>query len=109
MELGAPISLKGITYEFACPGGTGGLYQCMGSGQPQVDPVVLNHELHTATRILLDDEKVLMVFKTAGHDTNVFTNLRVLRLDVQGSSGVHIQYTSIPFKRYEEIRIWEER
>jgi len=58
--------------------------------------------LHNSTRILLDDEKVLMAFK-AGRDTSVFTNLRIITIDVQGLSGRKIEYTSLP---YHSIRSW---
>jgi len=96
--------MVGLTNQIECPGGPERLFQWLGSDQRELDPKAMNQELHTATRILLDDEKVLMAFR-AGRDTTVFTNLRVLTLDVQGLSGLKIQYTSIPFKRYGDIRI----
>jgi hypothetical protein len=97
MDVGAPIPLDGLTDEFKRPGGVERLFQWLGGDQRELDPEALDSELHTTTRILLDDEKVLMAFK-AGRDSTLFTNLRVVILDVQGLSGAKVQYTSIPYK-----------
>ncbi|CAB9498071.1 Pfam:DUF1696 [Seminavis robusta] len=103
MEQGAPIPMDGMTQHFDKPGfGFEGLLQVVGGDQREIDPKAIDHELHTSTRVLLDDEHVLMAFK-AGRDTSVFTNHRVLLIDVQGLTGKKVEYRSIPFK---SIRAW---
>jgi len=99
MDPGAPIPLDRLTEQYAAPTGFEKLWQCIGGDQRELDPVALDTELHSSTRVLLDDEKVLMAFK-AGRDASLFTNLRVMLLDVQGLSGQKIEYKSIPYKRF---------
>jgi len=101
-DLGAPIPLDAMTTQAADPTGFERLCQWLGGNQRELDANVVNDELHSATRVLLDDEKVLMAFK-AGRDISVFTNLRVLTIDVQGLSGKKIEYTSLPYK---SIKSW---
>jgi hypothetical protein len=102
MEPGTTIPLDALTQEHARPGGFERLFQWLGGDQRELDPAAIDLELHTSTKILLDDEKVLMAFK-AGRDTSLFTNLRVITIDVQGLTGAKVEYTSIPFK---SIRAW---
>lgn len=68
-----------------------------------IDPTEINTTLHTTHPILLDGEKTIMAFK-AGRDITLFTNLRIMILDVQGWSGQKIEYTSIP---YSSIRAFK--
>jgi len=98
MEPGAPLPVESLSQQTQQPGGLEQLFQWLGGDQRELDPSEINRELHTTTRILLDDETVLMAFK-AGRDMSLFTNLRVLIMDVQGWSGQQVQYTSIPYKR----------
>ena len=63
--------------------------------QRAIDPKVMNEKLHKETRILLDDERVIMAFQ-AGRDLTLFTNLRVMVIDVQGMAGKRVSYKSIP-------------
>jgi hypothetical protein len=102
MGVGAPIPLDDLTNEFERPSGFERLFQWLGGDQRELDPKAIDQELHTSTKILLDDEKVIMAFK-AGRDTSLFTNLRVLTLDVQGLLGVKVEYTSIPYKVSRKI------
>jgi hypothetical protein len=97
MDPGAPIAMEAMTNQFERPGGVERLFQWLGGDQRELDPKAIDAELHSTTRILLDDEKVLMAFK-AGRDTTLFTNIRVMILDVQGLSGQKVEYTSIPYK-----------
>jgi hypothetical protein len=57
-----------------------------GNDQSVIDANELNTVLHTTVDILLDDENVVMCFK-AGRDITVFSNKRILIMDVQGWSG----------------------
>jgi hypothetical protein len=102
MEPGAPIPLDGLTQQFDRPDGFERLFQWLGSDQRELDPAEIDRELHTSTKILLDEEKVLMAFK-AGRDSTLFTNLRVITIDVQGLTGAKVEYRSIPYK---SIRGW---
>ena len=99
---GAPIPLDSMTIQQAEPTGLENIFQWIGGNQRELDADAINNELHTSTKVLLDDEKALMAFK-AGRDVSVFTNLRVLTIDVQGLSGQKIEYTSLP---YSSIRSW---
>jgi len=101
-EPGAPIPLEGLGNEVAASSGFGKLFELLGDDKHEIDPAKVDHELHTATRILLDDEKVLMAFK-AGRDVTLFTNLRIMEIDVQGIFGAKIEYSSMPYK---SIRAW---
>jgi len=111
LEFGAPIELKALTGASPDPKGFERLFQWLGSDQRELDPTELDREFHTNTRILLDDEKVLMAFK-AGRDVNLFTNIRVLSIDVQGLIGCKIEYTSVPYTSIhaysvESAGIWD--
>ena len=70
MEQGAPIPIASMTEQIDAPGfGLEALLQKVGGDQREIDPKAIDYELHNATRILLDDEHVLMAFK-AGRDTS---------------------------------------
>jgi hypothetical protein len=97
MDPGAPIPLEAVTEQFERPSGFERLFQWLGGDQRELDPEAIDKELHTSTQILLEDEKVIMAFK-AGRDTTIFTNLRVLVIDVQGLTGQKVEYSSIPHK-----------
>lgn len=86
LELGAPIELEALTSASPDPKGFERLFQWLGSDQRELDPTELDVEFHTNTKILLDNEKVLMAFK-AGRDISLFTNLRIMTIDVQGVSA----------------------
>lgn len=101
-DFGAPIPLEALTVQHAEPQGLENFFQWIGGNQRELDANAIDEVLHTSTRILLDDEKVLMAFK-AGRDSSLFTNLRVITIDVQGLSGQKVEYTSIP---YFSIHCW---
>jgi hypothetical protein len=102
MKPGQEIPLDAMTQQFDRPDGLERLVQWLGGNQRELDPAEIDRELHTSTKILLDDEKVLMAFK-AGRDSTLFTNLRVVIIDVQGLIGTKVEYHSIPYK---SIRAW---
>jgi hypothetical protein len=102
MDVGAPISIsEGSDYQ-SPTGIFENIMQYFGDDSHEIDPVPIDYQLHNGTRILLDDEKVLMAFK-AGRDVTLFTNLRILLIDVQGLTGQKVEYNSIPYKA---IRAW---
>jgi len=97
LERGAPIPMNALTEAQPDPQGFERLAQWLGGDQRELDPTELDNEFHTTTKILLDDEKILMAFK-AGRDISLFTNLRVMIIDVKGLSGCKILYTSLPYR-----------
>jgi len=111
LNFGAPIGLDALTTQSPEPKGFERLAQWLGNDQRELDPEELDVEFHTNTKILLDDEKVLMAFK-AGRDVTLFTNIRIMIIDVQGLFGCKIEYTSIPYssvKAYsvESAGLWD--
>lgn len=111
LERGAQIDLQHLTGASPDPQGFERLFQWLGGDQRELDPRELDIEFHTNTKILLDDEKCLMAFK-AGRDVTLFTNLRVMVLDVQGLMGCKIEYTSIPYRSIcaysvESAGVWD--
>jgi len=100
-DLGAPVPLEGLTHHTDSTT-FGKLFEILGNDQQEMDTQAINAELHTTTQILLDDETVVMAFK-AGRDVTLFTNVRVLHIDVQGIFGAKIEYLSLPYK---SIRAW---
>ena len=68
----------------------------IGNDSQKIDPTELDAVLHSTNPILLDNENIVMAFKS-GRDIHSFTNLRILKMDVQGLTGAKIEYTSIPY------------
>ena len=83
LKNGAPIGLEALTSASPDPKGFERLFQWLGGDQRELDPTELDTEFQTNTKILLDEEKVLMAFK-AGRDVTLFTNIRIMTIDVQG-------------------------
>lgn len=102
MDVGAPIPLTNNA-DFSRPTTTfGKMLEYLGSDQSEIDPVAVDRELHSGSPVLLEDERVLLAFK-AGRDISIFTNLRVVTIDVQGLTGHKVEYSSCPYK---SIRAW---
>lgn len=98
MKVGAPIPNELLTTHFDSPGfGVDKLLEKLGGDQREIDPLAIDQELHSSTRILMEDEHVLLAFK-AGRDSSLFTNLRLILIDVQGLFGHKVEYTSLPYK-----------
>jgi hypothetical protein len=111
LERGAPVPLTGVTFAQPDPQGFERLFQWLGGDQRELDPTELDTEFHSNAQILLDDEVVMMAFK-AGRDVSLFTNLRVLIIDVQGLVGCKIEFCSIPYRSIhaysiESAGIWD--
>ncbi len=111
LEFGAPIGLEALTGASPDPKGFERLFQWLGGDQRELDASELNEEFHTKTKILMDEETVLMAFK-GGRDVTLFTNVRIMTIDVQGLVGCKIEYTSIPYRSVhaysvESAGIWD--
>ena len=71
MKQGAPIPIKALTTDFKKPGvSLDGLLEKFGGDQREVDPDAIDRELHNGTKILMDDEHVIMAFR-AGRDVSL--------------------------------------
>lgn len=94
MEVGAPIPVADGA-NFSPPISTfDKILGFLGDDGSEIDPTQIDQQLHGGTKMLLDDEKVLMAFK-AGRDMTVFTNLRILLIDVQGKNSVMLPVYAI--------------
>jgi hypothetical protein len=80
------------------------LISSIGNDQRAIDPAEVDNVMHTELPILLDKEHVVMAFK-AGRDMSLFTNIRVLIVDVQGLSGKKVQYTSLPYNHIRAFSV----
>jgi hypothetical protein len=111
LDFGAPIGLEKLTSASPDPQGFERLFQWLGGDQRELDASELDVEFHTNTKILLDEETVMMAFK-GGRDVTLFTNIRIMTIDVQGLVGCKIEYTSIPYRSVhaysvESAGIWD--
>jgi len=97
LERGAPVPMDALTGDAPTSSTTAQLFQWLSNDQRELDPTELNKEFHSNTKILLDGESILMAFK-AGRDVSLFTNLRVMVIDVQGLSGQKVMYFSLPYR-----------
>jgi Bacterial PH domain len=61
------------------------------------DAAAVDTELHNEAPILLDYEHVVRAFRT-GRDLYVYTNLRLLLVDVRGIQGKKVEYQSFPWQ-----------
>ena len=79
------------------PGGVEGFLSWLGDDTHQIDHNIVNARLHQETPLLLDDELVELAFK-CGRDMWIYTNKRILQVDVQGWSGKRVQYATTPLR-----------
>jgi Bacterial PH domain len=68
------------------------------------DASIVDVQLHSDPPILLDAEHVAHAFRS-GRDMFVYTNLRVLLVDVQGLRGTKVEYKSIPWTWCQDFEI----
>lgn len=68
----------------------------MGDNAKQIDAKDAETYFKTKFPILLRDEFVEIVFKS-GRDFTVFTNLRLLKVDVKGMTGKKVEFLTIPY------------
>lgn len=67
------------------------------SDSVEEDPEVVSHQLRSDPPILLSQEMCERVYRS-GRDLFVYTNLRLLLIDVQGIMGKKVKYLSVPLK-----------
>ena len=54
--------------------------------------------------LLIDDEYIVGAFKTV-RDQVVFTNMRIVAIDVQGVTGMRKEYTTLPYSKIQYFSI----
>lgn len=74
----------------------GNIIDWLADNAKQVDARTVEDTFKTTFPILLADEKVEIAFKS-GRDTKVFTNRRILLINVKGITGAKIEYLTIPY------------
>lgn len=64
-----------------------------------------NEEVHQGVkRLLIDGEEIISAFQTI-RDQLVFTNKRIISVNVQGITGKKIDFTSIPYNKIQTFSI----
>ena len=56
------------------------------------------------SKLLIDEEKIELGFKLI-RDTFIFTNKRLIMIDVQGITGNKLEYFSVPYKSISRFSI----
>ena len=74
----------------------GNVIDWLGDNAKQVDPKAVEERLKTEFPILLAHETVELAFQS-GRDFKVFTDRRVLLMDVKGLVGKKIEFLTIPY------------
>lgn len=90
-EHGTPDHVDGTPSSTTQQGGFGELIDWVGNNARQLIPAQVEQRLKTVTPVLLQDETVEMAFQ-AGRDSTVFTNKRLLIVDVKGLLGKKIEF-----------------
>lgn len=67
-------------------------------------PINLNSVHNEATGLLVNGEQPVMAFKTV-RDQLVFTNKRIISIDVQGFTGKRRSFTSMPYSKVQFFSI----
>lgn len=68
----------------------------LGDDQRTIDANELDRYLRIDLDVLMDDENVVMAFKS-GRDISCFTNKRIFIIDKKGWSGKKVNYLSLPY------------
>lgn len=67
-------------------------------------PINVNEVREEVNGLLLEDEQILSAFKTI-RDQLVFTNKRIIAIDVQGLTGSRKSYASMPYSKVQFFSI----
>ena len=66
-------------------------------------PINLNSVHNEVAGLMVNGERPLMAFKTI-RDQLVFTNKRIISIDVQGITGKRRSFTSLPYSKVQFLR-----
>ncbi|WP_419175254.1 PH domain-containing protein [Desulfosediminicola sp.] len=78
-----------------------GIFSSLIGNAGVVEPGALKHEYE---KLLAEDESIEVGFKLI-RDTFIFTNRRLIVIDVQGMTGKKIEYLSIPYGKITKFSI----
>ncbi|WP_136800013.1 PH domain-containing protein [Desulfosediminicola ganghwensis] len=78
-----------------------GIFSSLIGNAGVVEPDDLTHEYE---KLLAEDESIEVGFKVI-RDTFIFTNRRLIIIDVQGMTGKKIEYLSIPYGKITKFSI----
>lgn len=78
-----------------------GIFSSLIGNAGVVEPDELKHEYE---KLLAEDETIEVGFKVI-RDTFIFTNRRLIIIDVQGLTGKKIEYLSIPYGKITKFSI----
>ena len=67
-------------------------------------PINVNEVREEVNGLILEDEQILSAFKTI-RDQLVFTNKRIIAIDVQGLTGSRKSYASMPYSKVQFFSI----
>ena len=70
----------------------------------KLKPINVEEGKKLVNDLLIDDENVYFAFSSM-RDKLVFTNKRIISLNVQGVTGKKIDYTSIPYSKLQAFSI----
>lgn len=70
----------------------------------KLSPVEAESVLGRVAPLLLDDECIVAAYK-AIRDAVVFTNKRVIAMNVQGITGKKVDYTSLPYSKVQAYSV----
>ena len=70
----------------------------------KVSPVDAESVMGRVGPLLLDDEMIVAAYK-AIRDAVVFTNKRVIAMNVQGLTGKKVDYTSLPYSKVQAYSV----
>jgi hypothetical protein len=71
----------------------------VGDNASQLSPPEVQQHFTTVAPVLMQNEMVRLAFK-AGRDFTIFTDLRLLSVDVQGPFGKKVQFLSVPWRSF---------
>ncbi|MDF2877098.1 MAG: hypothetical protein K0S30_194 [Clostridia bacterium] len=70
----------------------------------KLKPVNINEGLNLVQPMLIDGEQVFAAFKTI-RDMVIFTNKRVIAVNVQGLTGSKKDFTSLPYSKVQAFSV----
>lgn len=65
-----------------------------------LSPINLNEVRDEVNGLLIDNEQMICAFKTV-RDQLIFTNMRIIAVDVQGITGKRKSFSSLPYSKVQ--------
>lgn len=67
-------------------------------------PISIDDVRNEVTGLLIDGEEIIMAFKTV-RDQLIFTNKRIISIDVQGITGKRKSFSTMPYSKIQYFSI----